>query len=650
MSNGALLQLLLVGEEDKYLHSQDFMASKPFRQVFKKVTPFAVVSLDLGVQMESRQTYGQSLRFMIPRKGDLLQGITVKMLCKKSSEVGWLPAEELIESASLVMGKQVIDELSGEYIRVHNAIHDSYDQRDARYRMSDFEITETQGSDKLLYCKIPFFFSHKGCALPLIALQYMQPEVVIRFKTSVTSLDPAVQPQISITGDYVFLDDTEREWWTNQDHQLLYTQVHTVEDRVDIEQTRLSKIYTNVPVQFGVGATITGPASSFPGDVITIGTPSYITLVDAAQYPGESTILYSAGTSTASFTMTASLLIPTDSNNGGKNGLVWARQTGNLGYAIDWVLNDNDININVYRDGSRIVYLRTDEVFTSALTAVEGDTASYAIPGYIEGSTEVWISVTMSHALETISLITVNYDIEVYTVGGKLTGETALTTTSKFFKVTEGYSPVGTIGVPTFMGFNASSTVFDAVITDIQMETRQVEIAPLDENLTAKKTKIYVRGPIRYIAWVTTPLDPESQWAQWSTGEKGTYSTRYDPLDSAQILINGKERTNMEPTSYYTVVHPLETIGRALPSGLHLYSFASDPTTFAPNGSMNFSRAGDVVLHQRYKKWSPTATNLSELLASESLPAARDYKRLRIYLVGFNVLSIAAGLATMQYV
>jgi hypothetical protein len=368
--------------------------------------------------------------------------------------------------------------------------------------------------------------------------------------------------------------------------------------------------------------------------------------------------------------MKASLLVPKDGNSGGTTRVFWARSASNQGYMLEFKRHPtlaNEIDVNVYRNGTRIVALTSSTVSTATMTAVNADTSSFDIrsESFIDTyglfdvldttgpEYELWIDIDLSHDLETYSVLNVTYTFEIYEIGvngGKLNNEPVLSSKEKFLRVSEGYSGIPTIGFPTEYGFNATSTSFPAIIADLELSTRQVEISPTDENLTLKKTKIYTRGPVRYMAWVTTPLDTESQWGAFSTGDQGTYSTRYDPLDSAQLLINGKPRTEMEDARYYTVYHPLQKIHRALPAGIHLYAFGGDPTVFEPDASMNFSRAGDVTLYQRYKKWNPSATSLGDLRVSESLPIARDYKRIRIYLVGYNVLVIKDGTMALERV
>jgi len=591
------------------------------------------------------------------------------MRVKKTSQVGLYPAEELIDSVTLMMGKQVIEELTGEYIRIHNAIMDTPDARDARYRMSDFEVADEQGTEKLLYCNIPLYFTHKGCCLPLITLQYTQPEIIIKFKSSVTSLDPTFEPRITVTGEYVFLDDTEREWWARQEHDMLFPYVQMVEDRVDIQKSRLERKFTQLGIQVGVPNVIKGPAADVPGGIIIDQGGSsgftYITLVDPITHPGNSLILYDSGDSASTFNIKAALLLPKDGTNGGGISALWARRSGDLGYECEFILDPgNLLRINMYRNAQRIVTLSDTSVFTSAMTKVTGDSSSFDIRSEtfsannpnidITNSNEydVWIDIDISHSLLDYSKMTMTYSIQIYNAagGGRLNNNTPVSEKSKFVEVSEGYSAVDTLGTLTQMGFAATSQTFEAIVTNIEMSTTQVEILPIDENLTQKKTQIFTRGPVRFMAWVTTPSDPEDQWATFSTGGRGTYVTRYDPLDSAQILINNKPRTDMEEASYFSVYHPLETIKKSLPSGVHMYSFCQNPLDFMPDASMNFSRAGSVTLYQRYKKWSDTATTLAELRPSETFATAKNFTRIRIYMVGYNVLLHRDGQVALQCV
>lgn len=663
MSQGALLQILLQGEEDVYIHSDDITATKPYRQVYKKVTPFAVASLDLGVSMQSSITFGQTVRFHIPRKGDLLQSLTLRIRVKKTSEASYYPAEDLIDTVSLVMGKQTIDEITGEYIRLNNYLYDTPDAAVSRRRMSDFDIEDQQGSIRTLFVDIPFFFTHPGCCLPLIALQYMQPEIVIHFKSRVVGFDPTYEPEVTLSGEYVFLDDTEREWWTRDEHSMLIPYIQSYEDRVDIERTNLYISNTPNGNQIAIPQTITGTAGDrAPEEVITVrgeGQESYITLATPI-FAGESSILYDGGLNASVFRVKASLLVPTDISTNGRIGVVWAKTSTANGYLLEFQFNStrvNDIDVNVYRNNTLVLSLKSEVVYTANMTGVNADSSSfdvrsqsfidtYGIFDIINNTTpgfETWITIDMSHDLTGVSKLSMDYTIELYELGanGKINNGTVVSSVSKFLTMTEGYSPINTIGIPSQFGFTASSTTSTAIITDVEIATSQQLVSPTDENVTVKKTRLFNQGPIRYMIWVTTPL--QNAWAEFSTGSKGNTTLRHDPLAAAQILINGKPRTDLEDARFFSVFHPGRVLGRSLPSGVHLYAFSKDIRLVQPDTALNFGRTGDVTLYQQYRKYNDTASTLSDLRESESLPRSRDLKRIQIYLVGYNVLRIVNG-------
>ena len=59
--SGALLQILLQGEEDKHLSSEGFDSLRPFRQVYRRQTLFSTELVDIDARFPSELTYGQTL-------------------------------------------------------------------------------------------------------------------------------------------------------------------------------------------------------------------------------------------------------------------------------------------------------------------------------------------------------------------------------------------------------------------------------------------------------------------------------------------------------------------------------------------------------------------------------------------------------------
>jgi hypothetical protein len=643
MGAGAVLQLLLHGEEDITLHGTDAEAYKPFRQVWKKSTPYAVAHIDTNVNMPTQVTYGQAMRFLVPRKADLLRGLQVRMRVKSTTaaSTAYLPGEDLIQTATLICGKQVMEEITGEYIRLYNTLHDDADARAARDRLAAFDSTEIRRY-KTLYVDLPFFFAKTP--LPLIAAQYQDIEVHLQFRqaSEVLALDPTIEPDIQIFGEYVFLDESERLWWTSTPHSVLIEHVHIDEDRVDTEESQLTKTYDTENILFGTPTSVTGAGTE--SDVVQA---DFLQLTKYPDYNGTTTVLYNTGQNTVNHTINVAMSIPYD----GRASMIWARTSANLGYQIDWVINGNDLEIYIKRNGTTIAYLTSTEVFSIALTTVTGSDTSYDITAQVAPG-ETWVDVELQHDLEGTTGMVVNYSIEGYVPGGKLAGVSPVSSqTGLFFQVAEGYSSVDTLARESSLGFEGVSNAYDALVTDFDMTIQRVNIEPVSDNYTYRKSKIFARGPLRWLAWTCSPQTTPTRFN--TSSDRQSTNMVYDPLSAAQLLFNGKDRTQMELNSYFTVDHPLRHLHKALPTGIHLYSFAERPMTLQSDGHVNVNRLGDLTLYQRFRRYSSSVTDeasTDDLYDDEGLNDSKNFTRIVIYAMCFNVLRVVNGTLSLAYV
>jgi hypothetical protein len=642
MGAGAVLQLLLHGQEDILLHDTSEDAYKPFRQVWKKATPFAIAHIDTNQNMPTSVTYGQTMRFLIPRKADMLKGLQLRIRVKSTTAAAtaYLPAEDFIQSATLVAGKQVLEEITGQYIRIHNTLRDDADARTTRERLGQFDSTE-QRRFKTLFVDLPFFFTKTP--LPLVAAQYQDVEVRIQFRqaSEVLAFDPTIEPDIQVVGEYVFLDDAERRWWAENAHNLLIEHVHIDEDRVDTEESQLVKTYDTENILFGVPTSVTGAGTE--SDVVQV---DFLQLTKYPDYTGTTTVLYNTGENTVNHSISAAMAIPYD----GRASVIWARTAANQGYQIDWVINGNDLEIYIKRNGSNIAYLTSTEVFSIALTSVTGSDTSYDITPEVTPG-ETWVDFEIQHDLEGTTGMVVNYTIEGYVAGGKLAGVSAVSSQTLFFRVAEGYSSVNTLGRESSIGFEGVSNAYDALVTDFDMTIQRVNIEPVSDNYTYRKTKIFARGPLRWLAWTCSPQTEPTRFN--TSSDKQSSSLVYDPLSAAQILFNGKERTAMEPNTYFSVDHPQRHVHKSLPAGIHMYSFAQHPLTLQSDGHVNVNRLGDVTLYQRFRRYSSSVTDeasTADLYEDEGLNGSKNFTRITVYSMCFNVLRVVNGTLSIAYV
>ena len=107
-----------------------------------------------------------------------------------------------------------------------------------------------------------------------------------------------------------------------------------------------------------------------------------------------------------------------------------------------------------------------------------------------------------------------------------------------------------------------------------------------------------------------------------------------NPVRKAVITINGTERTSEREGKYYNVVVPYQVHKNVPQCGVCVTSFAIDPESSQPSGSLNMSRVD--------------APELRLTLSSDSLANGRACK-VRVYAINTNVLRISGGLAGMVY-
>lgn len=104
------------------------------------------------------------------------------------------------------------------------------------------------------------------------------------------------------------------------------------------------------------------------------------------------------------------------------------------------------------------------------------------------------------------------------------------------------------------------------------------------------------------------------------------------PIDSANIVINNRDRMAVRPSSYYALAQPHQHHTR-IPRdiGIYSYSFALFPEDYQPSGTINFSKLEKPALR---------LTN----------PQASHGGRLRVWAKSYNVLRIMGGMAALAFV
>ena len=272
---GSLLQLIAKGEIDNYLF-EDQKNTEIKKSVFKsninKITNFSSASLSL--YPENSPSWGDTITFKISKYADLLTSLYLSFelpqisveditglsesIATSSYRVKWQDyiGNIAIEKIILRIGGQKIDEQTGEFMQFYT---DLYDKTWSKLCMIGHErsliIPSTKIDKQYIYVPLKFFFCNDiKNALPIYSLNYHDIEIEIKLRSwdnlyfvlrtltdNISDSESKTSklfyrhtnnsiPKKDISGlrldcNYIFLDDSERNFFLENKHEILIQQV-----------------------------------------------------------------------------------------------------------------------------------------------------------------------------------------------------------------------------------------------------------------------------------------------------------------------------------------------------------------------------------------------------------------------------------------
>jgi hypothetical protein len=277
MSNGAILQLESKNEFDELLFTDDIKMSE-FKNTYKKITNFSEVPYSF--YPTGAVSWGDRMVFKINKVGDLMTNMYIAIelpeinvtqiigktenIVSSNYRVKWQDyiGYTIIEKATLRIGGQIIQEMTGEYMMCYT---DLYDNAWITSAMCGHDVNlispQLQTFKQYIYVPLRFFnCGNYNSALPINALRYHEIEVEIKLRrwdevylvlqqltdiknADATKNDPASGkyshtleklPQQSFNNirldcNFIFLESNEREYYLNNKLEILITQVQMVE-------------------------------------------------------------------------------------------------------------------------------------------------------------------------------------------------------------------------------------------------------------------------------------------------------------------------------------------------------------------------------------------------------------------------------------
>ncbi len=185
---GGLLQLVAIGVQDLFITGNPQISL--FKVVYKRHTNFSMES--------SRQTFdgqanfGQFITCKLSRDGDLLHRIFLevdlpKLESQNGNTISWVNAigHALIEQVDLYIGENLIDTHYGEWLEIWSELAlDSSKRNGYNNMISKYESFTSVSGGLTLFIPLQFWFCRNpGLALPLIALQYHDIKIIVKFRS-----------------------------------------------------------------------------------------------------------------------------------------------------------------------------------------------------------------------------------------------------------------------------------------------------------------------------------------------------------------------------------------------------------------------------------------------------------------------------------
>jgi hypothetical protein len=248
--NGALISLIAYGQEDeKYLTGHSHITL--FKPVYKRHTNFSMQTFE--IESQERAKLGNKVVYKIPRNGDLINKMMLEIklptiLSNFDKDYNWIPniGFSMIEYIDFEIGGRMIDRHPGEWLAILHELTTPSGQRE----MLDKMVGNTPSSRYARNIKVPlkFFFNKlTEQAIPLIALQYMELKIIVKFRPVEQLVVPnygyntpsgndfklETEPEIHLYCDYIYLDTCERKRFKIIDHEYLVSLLQYEEFTLD---------------------------------------------------------------------------------------------------------------------------------------------------------------------------------------------------------------------------------------------------------------------------------------------------------------------------------------------------------------------------------------------------------------------------------
>jgi hypothetical protein len=240
------IRLAITGVQDQWLTGEPQFSY--FLMQFKRHTKFAFDFVES--QFDGDIDFGRNIICKIPGdKGDLVRNFTLKVTLTDpkpddddENDMIWCPSviTSLIEHAELYIGGQLIEKITGEYIYMHQQLHNTNDDIEQTiYFLNGHGNYLSYGGEYTYFLDLPFYFyRNPSLAIPTCALAKQLIEVRIKTrpldklvrnigKDDAEGISDATASlvKLSIDTEFVYVTPEERGYLMSRPLDYIITQV-----------------------------------------------------------------------------------------------------------------------------------------------------------------------------------------------------------------------------------------------------------------------------------------------------------------------------------------------------------------------------------------------------------------------------------------
>jgi hypothetical protein len=308
------MQLVAYGAQDVYLTGEPQITF--FKVVYRRHTNFAIESIKQT--FNGTANWSSEVSATIARNGDLVTGMHLQVeLAAPSTTTDYYTdaiGHYLVDEATLSIGGQKIDKHYGMWLELWDELtgtsekkvgYDAMVGKESGWAAIAGSTTGVDASGSVVgegltagitvYVPLQFWFNRNpGLALPLIALQYHEVKLDIKFASNAATVLVSDKGQVTGSGtstttaitsaalyvDYIYLDTEERRRFAQMSHEYLIDQLQYQTEAVSTGNPK-PRLTFNHPVKELVWAQVAS-ASKTANDYFNFGTG----LTDALQATG----------------------------------------------------------------------------------------------------------------------------------------------------------------------------------------------------------------------------------------------------------------------------------------------------------------------------------------------------------------------------